>query len=94
MNYLDKQTIYDLMTGQLNLEEFPVLGSEQIQDEFAEGMPCDKLYREVYEAECRLCRRLGVVEDHDVELIVSNLLRIAGVLALKMYDYGETSRFA
>lgn len=28
MNYLDKQTIYDLMTGQLNLEEFPVLGSE------------------------------------------------------------------
>lgn len=37
--HLNKQTIYDLMTGQLNLEEFPVLGSEQIQDEFAEGCP-------------------------------------------------------
>ena len=84
-----KEMIYDLMNGQIDLEKYPTQESNIVKNEFEKGMPCDVCYEQVYEANKRLCERLGVEEDKDVELIVNNLLQIAKYQAMKMYDYGK-----
>lgn len=84
-----KEMIYDLMNGQIDLEKYPAQESNIVKNEFEKGMPCDVCYEQVYEANKRLCERLGVEEDKDVELIVNNLLQIAKYQAMKMYDYGK-----
>lgn len=83
-----KQLIYELMTGSRNLEEYPVQESQYVENEFQQGKFCSMAYREMYNANQRLCRRLSVNEDIDVEYIISNLLDMQQYLALKMYDYG------
>lgn len=84
-----KCLIYELLIGVRNLEEYPVEESEVVQDEFKEGLYCSNAYEKVYNANHRLCERLNVDEDEDVECIISNLLNIAKHLSMKMYDYGE-----
>lgn len=84
-----KEHIYNLAIGTYNLEMYSIPGSEYIQDEFAKGKPCDVLYEEVYNAKENICQRLDVAEDRDVETIIDNLLTIAKILSLKMYEYGE-----
>lgn len=83
-----KQKIYDLMNGNLDLNSFSYPESQIVENEFADGKPCSRLYEEVYSANCRLCKRLGVEEDYDVETIISNLLDIGKYECMKMYDYG------
>ena len=85
-----KQLIYNLMTGLYDRRkvQFPECG--MVEDEFAEGKPCEELYRRVYEANVRLCRRLGVREDKDVEIIINCMNDISYILAMKMFDYGAT----
>lgn len=83
-----KETIYNLMTGNHDVENYPLEDAHLVADEFAEGSECGRLYDEVYEANRRLCERLGVEEDTDVERIVSNMFKIAEILSYKMYDYG------
>ena len=85
---MSKEKIYDLMTGTLVLDEVEKEDAELVADEFGKGMPCERLYHEVYEAKCRLCDRLDVTEDEDVELIIDNLLQIGKILSMKMYEYG------
>jgi hypothetical protein len=46
------------------------------------------LYQEVFDANQRLCDRLGVNEDKDIELIINSMQDIAKLLAFKMFDYG------
>ena len=56
---------------------------------FAEGTLCTELYEAVYDANCRLCKRLGDLdEDEDVETIVSNLLQIAQLQSIEMFRCG------
>ena len=62
-----KCLIYDLMMGSRNLEDYPVKESEVVTNEFEEGMYCDSAYNEVYDANRRVCERLDVEEDDDVE---------------------------
>ena len=94
-NYMKKDLeqfkclIYDLMIGSRNLEDYPVKESNVVTNEFEEGMYCESAYNEVCDANRRICERLDVEEDDDVECIISNLLGIAKHLSLKMYDYGE-----
>ena len=76
--------VYDLLTG----EEVPVAGLSVVKNMFADGRTCEELYTAVYEANLRLCGRLGVQEDPDVELIINSLLRISRLLGLKMFQYG------
>ena len=83
-----KQRIYDLMNGNLDLNSFSYSEGQIVENEFADGKLCGRLYEEVYSANCRLCKRLGVEEDHDVETIISNLLDIGKYECMKMYDYG------
>lgn len=47
-----------------------------------------KLYSRVYDANVRLCERLGVEEDTDVNIIIDSMNEITRILVMKMYDYG------
>lgn len=84
-----KQRIFDLMNGSLDLESYPVSESEIVKNEFEKGKICERLYREVYDANRRICEKLKVEEDSDVELIIRNLLELGEYQSMKMYDYGR-----
>ena len=57
-----------------------------VKNEFAEGESCMEAYRCVYEANRRICERLGVDEDSDVELIIDSMFDITHIVAEKMLD--------
>lgn len=84
-----KQRIFDLMNGSLDLEKLSVPESEIVKNEFEEGGVCARLYQEIYDAKGHICKKLGVEEDSDVELIIRNLLEIGEYQSMKMYDYGR-----
>lgn len=81
-----KEKIYNLMIGAFDLEHYPIQESQFVANEYEEGKFCEKAYEEVYNANRRICERLGT--DEDVELIISNLIDIGKHLSMKMYDYG------
>ena len=86
MNMITAETVYETLIGDYE-EKYNVPG---VDNAFAEGSECDRLYQEVYEANRRLCERLGREdEDPDVELILGNLLEITRRLCLEMYRYGQ-----
>ncbi|MDE6908563.1 MAG: hypothetical protein K2P21_10455 [Lachnospiraceae bacterium] len=84
----EKQRIFQLMNGTWDLEKYPVPEAGMVENEFEEGSVCSILYEEVYNANRRICERLGVEEDRDVELIIGNLLKIGEYQSMRMYDYG------
>lgn len=84
-----KKMVYDLMNGSLELDLCSAPEKGLVINEYAAGGKCDQLYDEVYAANRRICQRLGVEEDRDVEIIIRNLLKIGEHLSMKMYDYGE-----
>ena len=83
-----KEMVYNLMNGSLDWDLCTAPEKELVADEYAAGSKCDQLYEEAYEANRRICQRLGVEEDRDVEIIMRNLLDIGKHLSMKMYDYG------
>lgn len=85
-----KTIIYNLMNGHYDLDTFVCEESSVVEDEFAEGEYCEKLYSQMLEAYERVCRRLGKpgTEDEDVEIIISNLMSIGRHQSMKMFDYG------
>ncbi len=88
--YKQKERIYDLMNGQINLSICPFPESEFVSDEFAEGSTCSFLYTQTLEAYSRICQRLGAedLNDQDVEDMMNHLLALCKHLSLKMFDYG------
>lgn len=86
-----KALIYELMIGLYDLKILQFPESEVVEDEFLEGKPCAELYGRVYDAHLRLCERLGVDEDEDIETIINCMNDITRILAMKMYDYGANS---
>jgi hypothetical protein len=85
---MNKETIYQIMNGDISLDSVKLPEELQIEDEFAEGKDCSRLYSGVYEAKQRLLKRLEEREDEDIETILRNMEAISEILALKMYDYG------
>lgn len=84
---MQKELIYNMMNGFLT--DIPRQENVAIEDEFAEGKECGRIYEKVYDAKRSLCDRLGEEEDRDIETIVSGLEEIGRLLAMKMYDYGR-----
>lgn len=84
-----KELIYDLMDGVFDLTRFSPPESKMVANEFEEGLPCAEAYKEVYASNRRICRRLGVDEDPDVENIINQMREICRIMAMKMFDYGE-----
>ena len=84
MKFQRADAIYELLTG----ERVPGPDDPAVENLFAEGELCEALYNDVYEANLRLCERLKVQEDQDVEIIINNLLRISKLLGRRMFYYG------
>ena len=83
-----KQLIYELMTGLYDLEQVQFPESKLVENEYEDWKPCSELYSRVYDANVRLCERLGVEEDTDVNIIIDSMNEITRILVMKMYDYG------
>lgn len=83
-----KMFIYDLMTGNIELSSYSCKESEKVKNEFTIESKCAVAYQEIFDANLRICSKLGVQEDEDVECIVSNFFDILQYLSLKMFDYG------
>ncbi|MCD8367950.1 MAG: hypothetical protein LUC48_08030 [Clostridiales bacterium] len=81
--------VYELVTGSINLEEFPVKESQYVDNEYEEGKPCEKLYNQVYALKVKINEQLGEEENKDVENLIDALQEIERILCLKMYDYGR-----
>lgn len=76
--------IYETVMG-LREEGYAAKGIENL---FAEGKPCDRLYAQVYDAKNRVNRKLGGEENPDLEQMIQNLLEITKIVGYKMYSYG------
>ena len=79
---MDSELIYLSMMGELVQ---PIAG---VRNAFAPGQPCEELYQQIYEAKCRLCDRLGVDEDADLDSILDCFFEINRELCLRMYRLG------
>ena len=80
---MDAEKIYLSMLGELTEPE------PGVQNAFAPGQPCAKLYRQIYEARCRLCDRLGEEENEDLESILDCFFEINRQMCLRMYRLGR-----
>ena len=83
MNNQIAQMVYNQLMG-YEEQQHPMLPVENL---FAEGAACDALYEEIYAANLRLCQRLGVEEDGDVQLILERSEQINRLVAEKMFHY-------
>jgi hypothetical protein len=91
--FMDKNMVYQIINGEINMDMVDIPTDMEIEDEFAEGKKCARLYDEVYEAKQRILRKLRTDDDADIETIIRNMGIISEILALKMYDYGEMNDF-
>ncbi len=82
------ENVYEAVCGEYVDEADYVIQNIQIQNEFEEGKPCSEAYKRVYEANRRLCERLGADEDPDVEMIIDSMFAITRTVGEKMFEYG------
>ena len=82
------ENVYEAVCGEYADEADYVIQNVRIQNEFEEGKTCSEAYKRVYEANRRLCERLGVDEDPDVEMIIDSMFTITRVVGEKMFEYG------
>jgi hypothetical protein len=88
MNIITAETVYETLTDSL-IDRYRVPG---VENAFEEGKPCSVLYGQIYEANQRLCARLGQTDDDpDVELIINSFFEISKILGIKMYHYGQSN---
>ena len=84
-----KTIVSDLMNGNYDLSIYCPQETAWVENEFEAGKPCEKLYRNVYQASQRLNDRLREdgKEDDDVETIINCLMAIGQIQSMKMFDY-------
>ncbi len=90
---MDKEIIYYVMNGDIDLPVDVLTNKIMVEDEFVEGRECGQLYNEVYQARWRLEERLDAKGKRDVERIIDYMNSILKIFSMKMYDYGlETKK--
>ena len=82
------ENVYEAVCGEYADEADYVIQNVRIENECEEGKPCSEAYKRVYESNRRLCERLGVDEDPDVESIINYMFDITRTVAEKMFAYG------
>ena len=80
---MNMEHVYETLLGE-RLDPYP-----GIDNAFAPGSHCATLYAEIYQANQRLCNRLGVEEDPDVEQIIDNFFEISRELSFRMFQCGQ-----
>lgn len=61
---------------------------KEVENLFEEGKQCMDLYGDMIEAAWRVCDRLGVDEDEDVEIMINSMLDMMKIVSCRMYAYG------
>ena len=82
------ENVYEAVCGEYADEADYAIQNVRIENEFEEGKPCSEAYKQVYAANRRLCERLGVDEDPDVEMIIDSMFEITRTVGEKMFEYG------
>ena len=82
-----KEMIYDWMNG-IYGENNTMIKGLYVENEFADGGFCDKVYNDIYNANIRLNDKLGNDNDHDIECIISGYRTLMKYFSMKMFDYG------
>ena len=82
------ENVYEAVCGEYADEADYVIQNVRIENELEEGKPCSEAYKRVYAANRRLCERLGVDEDTDVEMIIDSMFAITRAVGEKMFEYG------
>ena len=82
------ENVYEAVCGEYADEADYVIQNVRIQNEFEEGKTSCEAYKRVYDANRRLCERLGVDEDPDVEIIIDSMFEITRTVGEKMFEYG------
>ena len=82
------ENVYEAVCGEYADEADYVIQNVRIENEFEEGKTCSEAYKQVYAANRRLCQRLGVDEDPDVEMIIDSMFAITRTVGEKMFEYG------
>lgn len=59
-----------------------------VENAFSPGSPCFDANEEIWEARLRLCERLGLEDDRDVQILVDNFYDVQEYLCRKMFLYG------
>ena len=84
LDFIDE--VYYSLTGDL-CEEYRV---PKVEDLYAQGAPCDLLYREMRDAYERLLDRLGCIDDdEDLDIMVDTMTSICKITSYAMYRCGE-----
>ena len=59
-----------------------------IPDEFCEGSFCSRPYEEIAKRKKKICEKLQVDEDLDLEHIINCMEDFTRYMSMKMYEYG------
>ena len=79
------EVVYDILMGD-RVEHPSIIPVENL---FEEGSTCERLYSEIFDANERLCQRLGVQgEDEDVEMIIGSFFTMMRIVGERMFYYG------
>lgn len=79
------EMVYNRLLGHTLLET----QAYRVENLFEEGSRCDALYQDIYDANRRLCQRLGVEEDRDIQIIIDSFWEITKLVGEQMYRQGQ-----
>lgn len=89
MFFMNGELIYNFINGFYDENVVAPPDNMCLEDAFADGTECNKLLEKMYQAKLRLCEKIGVNEDVDVEIIFDSMEEIMKIISLKMYYYGK-----
>ena len=81
------EMVYNRLLGHTLLET----QAYHVENLFEEGSHCDALYQDIYDANRRICQRLGVEEDRDIQTIIDSFWEITKLVGEQMYRHGQLS---
>ena len=82
------ERVYDVVLGISDGEDCPAPQVGCVENAFADGARCDQLYQRMHDTAERLCKRLDVEEDRDVETMIGSWMDMMHIVAIKMFEYG------
>ena len=77
--------IYESMLGLL-VEEYAL---PDVDNAFVQGGYCDRQYARMRDAYERICQRLGVTEDKDLDIMVEAMEKIQRELCRRIFHYAK-----
>ncbi|MDO5783487.1 MAG: hypothetical protein Q4P20_00330 [Eubacteriales bacterium] len=82
------ERVYDIVMGLIDHKDYPIPQVEFVENAFADGEPCERLYEQMHDAAARVYKRLGMEKDRDVEDIIYRWMDMMHIVSIKMFEYG------